>query len=527
MLRFYDHQQRRDYKRFEGYEPLYAPRNRFIPFEIVRTHAADDYVQTIELLDIDDNATDVFGYFHSRGTDIVTAWNNGGAPNDYDTFVSAGDSISTAVEAAAAADIWAYSNTMVFNFAAGDYFYFEGTLTVNAGTAPDIYLAAAASPGTPVSNVVTLSAGVNKITLRTTSTLTTAVLVARTNSGDAANYALSVAKTRPTVLPYPFEKTNKDYIIYEGGTLITLLPVGIYCLKITDNLGAYYSDYFCIQELFENLAITWSNDGINPYDAFLHTANIRVLAAIETSNNDGQCNSNTFTVIQGEEIVISATQHRTSGQIPVIGLYDNSDDSLIDSFSISDGDNGSLGKTSPPEQLGILTSDRAATVYLKISVTGNSQFALAPLSVLRQYNANYIRLLWLNSRDVRDVADRRDLDFSDALQQEVFLQAYLNTPIHESNEIGTEKDGVFIPEKLIATPRQRVVAYVPRSTYEGLIPLPLADTITIWDEVGIEYNVDAGNIEVNFDFTYFEIGTLELIFTESSYYWTENIDNIT
>ena len=37
----------------------------------------------------------------------------------------------------------------------------------------------------------------------------------------------------------------------------------------------------------------------------------------------------------------------------------------------------------------------------------------------------------------------------------------------------------------------------------------------------------SGNLEVNFDFTYFEIGTLEILFSESSYYWTENINNVT
>ena len=163
--------------------------------------------------------------------------------------------------------------------------------------------------------------------------------------------------------------------------------------------------------------------------------------------------------------------------MPQIGLYKDSDDSLVGaatSFVFSDNEIE-------------FTADFSGDAYFKIfNENGEStSCAFQPVIAHRQYG-DCIRMIWSNSNDVRDVAGKRDILYSTGgYAQEIFLPAYLNTPIHESNEIGTEKDGVFIPEKLIATPRQRVVAYVPRSTYEGLIPLPLADTITIWDEVGI------------------------------------------
>ena len=536
MLRFYDSIQKRDYDRFDGTELLLVPRTRFVPFEIVRTHVASDYVQTISLIDTAGSETDISAYFDFT-LDLLSgtpAWTNGTGGNAYDTLTATGDNITSAILSPAnPATAWVYSNTF-YPVGAGDLFYVIATLTLNAGTAPDVYLGPQTEGSTLKSNVVTLSAGANKFILRA-SEAGTFRLYFKTDIGDTTNYSCTVSIQR-TTRPFSYEKTSKDYLLYKGHPLDTRLPMGTYCLKIVDNKGIYYSDWFCIKDLLTNIVTGWTNDGTNPYDTFSYTASSRLILAVETTGGGmgtipGQANSSTFTVAQDEVIGISGCLAMISGIVPEIALYDSADDSVIDYTTQREGAN-----------IIELTSDRNCTAYIKIYVRSQSNFSILPITVYRQ-RGSYIRILWNNSKDLRDIAGKFDFDYSETMgdiyscpwdmSQEIFLNTVLNTPVHETSEVGEEKDGVFIAEKITATPRQRIVAYITRSTYEGLLSLPLHDTITIWDEVGNKYLVGgaalraAGNIEVNFDFTTFEVGTLEILFTESSYYETENIDNIT
>ena len=515
MLRFYNSTTKRDYNRFDSEEILQMPRQKFVPFQIKRSTASDDYVQSVNLVNQAGSLTDISAYFETSN-ELLTGWANFAGPNNYDTFTTSGKNITSAIEASDANIAYGYSNELDFTPETGDVFYLEVALTLSSGIAPDVYLANTAIVGVAVSNAVTLSSGTNKITLKLTSAPAIIRLIVRTNANNASSFACTFT-LKGSVRPHPIVKTD-DYLPYFGGSLSTLLPLGVYSLKVSDELSDYYSDWFCVSDIQPTLISSLTNSGFN---TLTYTAATHAIVAVESDSAASTAKSNTFAVVPGEEIYFSGCLKVTSGVTPTIGLYDNADDSVISAAqALDDGDN-----------LLTFTSDRTATAYIRLAVTDDSSFTISVAQVYRAYG-DYVRITWENTKDVRDTASKADLLFSSGLTQEVFLDTYLNTPIHESNEVGQEKDGTFIAEKMTATPRQRIIAYVPRSTYEGLIPMPLCDTITVWDEVGNKYLVGGaadqatGNLEVNFDFTNFEIGTLEILFSESSYYWTENIDNV-
>jgi len=518
MLRFYNSSAKRDYTRFEGYDPLKMPRQKFTPWFIKRTTATNSFIKEIKLVDTDGSETDISTRFETTNQ-LLTGWTNGAGGNAYDTFTSSSEDLTSVIESLPSASTkWGFSNTLDFTLKVGDVFYVSLNLTLTSGTAPTLYIGDATTKAA-LSNTVVLTAGLNYITFKIT-TLGTAQLIVSNASGVETNYGIVFGNLKGSVRPHPIAKTD-DYLPYFGGCLENLLPNGIYSLKVTDKYNTYYSDYFCISDLQATLPTDWTNPGTS-FNTFTYDTATHDIVAIESDGGAATAESGTFTIVPDEEIYMSGCLEMTSGVTPKMGLYDDSDDSVISAAqTLDDGDN-----------LLTFTSDRTATAHIKLTVTNDSAFSIAPTTIFRAYG-DYIRMTWDNTRDIRDTAGKYDLIYSEGWSQEMFFTSPLNTPVHESNEVGQEKDGTFIAEKVTATPRQRIVDYVPRSTYEQLISLPLHDTITIWDEVGNKYLVGgaadqaSGNCEVNFDFTYFEIGTLEILFTETSYYWTENITNKT
>ena len=511
MLRFYNSTTKRDFNRFDSEEILQMPRQKFVPWFIKRTAATDDYVKTINLVNQAGSLTDISAYFETTN-ELLTGWTNGAGAEAYDTFTPSTKHLSSVIQSGDSENHIGYSNTLDFTLVVGDVFYMTANLTLNSGVAPEVFIGDATTKAA-ISNSFTLAAGINYISFKIT-TLGSGQLIISSDAGDDTSYGVIFGTLKGSVRPHPVLKTS-DYLIYKGGSLSTLLPKGVYSLKVSDQLNDYYSDWFCVTDLQPTLPTTWTNPGTS-FNTFTYNTTTHAIVGVETDSGAANAESATFTVVPGEEIYMSGCLMMTSGVTPKMGLYDDADDSVISAAqTLADGNN-----------LLTFTSDRTATAYIKLSVTNNASFSIIPTTIFRAYG-DYIRIAWSNSRDVRDAAGKQDLLYSQGLTQEIFLDTYLNTPVHESSDVGQEKNGIFIPEKLIATPRERIIDYVPRSTYQGLIPLPLSDSILIWDEVGNKYTVSEGNIEVNFDFTQFEIGTLEILFTESSYYWTENIDNAT
>lgn len=126
-------------------------------------------------------AVTVSGSFVATGgcymlTPENASWTNG----DYDTFTTSGLAVSSAINAAGAAN----ANSDSFSITSGDVFKVFTFLTLNSGQAPSVVLYSAGN----ISNVEQLSEGVNSITLTATGTGTGTLRI--TNSA-AANFAIT------------------------------------------------------------------------------------------------------------------------------------------------------------------------------------------------------------------------------------------------------------------------------------------------------------------------------------------------
>lgn len=116
-----------------------------------------------------------------------------------------------------------------------------------------------------------------------------------------------------------------------------------------------------------------------------------------------------------------------------------------------------------------------------------------------------------------------DINYGDGYKQVVWLEAVLNNPSNETINTGEEKDGIFIPEKIVTKYTYSIVAYVTRAMHRCLIRLPQHDTITITDELGNTYTPDPGNVTIESDWVFYDICKLTIKFNDganSQFSWT-------
>jgi len=148
--------------------------------------------------------------------------------------------------------------------------------------------------------------------------------------------------------------------------------------------------------------------------------------------------------------------------------------------------------------------------------------------VQRKYTPDFIKLKFSDSKDLRGKrSDDQTILYQNNFYQECWMNTILNTPAANRIDVGEEKDGIFIPEKIVTQYKYRIVDYVNRSLVEALIRLPQHDDVTITDEVGNEYTPDVGNINVSIEWGTFDTGTVTIEFNDGSFVRTENSDDLT
>ena len=162
------------------------------------------------------------------------------------------------------------------------------------------------------------------------------------------------------------------------------------------------------------------------------------------------------------------------------------------------------------------------------SVIGAYQYDITPGSgffVYRNYAPGFMRLDFNNSKDLGDIL------YQDDWSQTIWLNTRLNYPTNEVVEIGEEKDGVFIPEKVVTKYIYRISDYVSKALHRVLIRLPQHDNITITDEVGNTYTPGVGNIAITTaDWMNFDVCHMVIQFNDgdnTAFSWTEDMADMT
>lgn len=167
---------------------------------------------------------------------------------------------------------------------------------------------------------------------------------------------------------------------------------------------------------------------------------------------------------------------------------------------------------------------------LNTSLVGGSYYVKITKSDITYYS-DWIRVMPMTNplaRFIRiDFSNTKNfggLRYENSFSQTVWLEAILNNPVHEIVNIGEEKDGIFIAEKITTKFIYSIIAYISRGLYNCLVRLPQHDTITITDEVGNTYTPNVGNIIVApAEWSYFDVCRLKIDFNDnenSSFTWT-------
>lgn len=515
ILPVYDRLDKQDYRRTRNALPVHCPRYRLPAMQWNVETDNPGAITDIDLINFKTGAAvDIYSYF-LENTTLVTGWTNTAHPNDYDTFTLEVDTknIDSAVKTLAAGDAIAYSN--VISIANGDIILVSYNLTL-AGDAPEMVIVN--STGTDISNVETLVNGPNHLMyLIATATDANARMRIRNPAGDTTSYEFAFRADTAPFGDFPkrlmiqlYNLTN-DYFQYKGDTLNTLLPYGVYYLKFTTVNGfVYYSEIFAVTDIYPNLITGWPAQASTTYETFT-SSGTAITSAIETGAAGVANSINGFNVLLGESIRVIFFHTQTANQAPTLRLYD-----------MGFGDASNLHTVTPGLNDVLLTSTRpTGTLYLVISNTAPSTFTTSEILVMRQYSATHIKLTFDNTKDIGDIL------YQDGFSQTLWLQTQLAPPQHEQIDIGEEKSGIFIAEKIVNKFKFRILAKVGRELYRAMVRIPLHDDIDIIDEVGNTYSPAVGNIWVNaLNWSGFDYVELEILFNDNNeIFWVSNNAN--
>lgn len=273
-------------------------------------------------------------------------------------------------------------------------------------------------------------------------------------------------------------EAGDDYFIYNGATLNYALPVGLWYLKIVmDTNHIYFSDWFKVQYVYCNFATEFVNNNFNTFTV----SGTTISSAIETTT--GYADSTPYqSVYLGQQLTVMYYLTLNSGAYP--------------SFSVVSASLGVISNVATATSGGLqeitLTTTRACDdAFIRISVSGASNFSATEILIYTQYACGYVTLSFSNCCNIGDILYEEDFF------QTLWLKSDNIEPAFPYTEKGQENgDGKFIP-----TFRRQDKTYLIRtgeiSQYmvDVLHRLKLHDVMTFIDQVGDAYNVESVDVE--------------------------------
>ena len=307
---------------------------------------------------------------------------------------------------------------------------------------------------------------------------------------------------------------NDDYIQYKGAALKTLLPLGSYYLKMTDDDdNVYYSEWISVEDVYPSQITSFPSE---TYDTFT-LSGTTITSAINLAGSAFAWGEQ-FSVREGENITVIVYLTLSSGQAPYVSLDDL----------------GGLGTVSNAEQLSagineitLISTATVGAARVKIYNNAASNFATNEIIAIRQYSDDYIKLTFSNTKDLPTPDNEPSILYQDSFEDMIWFDTKLNTPEHETISEGTEKNGDFIAEKIVSVYHYKIIDYIGRNLYRSLHRLPLHDDVTIIDTVGNEYDVDHSITVDPVEWNYYDMGKLVIRFNDGASVWEGNASNLT
>ena len=162
--------------------------------------------------------------------------------------------------------------------------------------------------------------------------------------------------------------------------------------------------------------------------------------------------------------------------------------------------------------------------YWLIVEAGTEVYYSEVFSVVDMSTRRWCKIECSNTNDLGDI-----LYATGGFESVYFLNTQLTYPASETVEIGEEKDGEFIAEKLVTKYVMRISDYVSRALHRCLMRLPQHDSITITDEVGNVYSPAVGNVQIEVDWPAFEVCHIVIKFNDganTAFSWTYDMADI-
>jgi len=307
------------------------------------------------------------------------------------------------------------------------------------------------------------------------------------------------------------ERTTYDFITYNGEPLANTLAYGVYYLRVADGNTTWYSEWINVQNIQPALFSGYSSDS---YDTFT-TSGANITSGINLAGG-AAANSDGFTgAYTNEKFIFTYNLTLNSGEAPYVLINDG-----VNHISASQQLSAGVNEI----EITATGSDNTL-VFLRIQNSAASNFSLGSVS-LRRKSGEYVHIEYTNSKDFNNGDESILYTSTGGFTQQAYLRAYENLPSHESIEIGEDKNGKFVAEKLIRKYTRSVVSYESRSMYNALSLLKNHDTIKILTEDGIEYTPAIGNVDVSIDWNTFDTGSLRIAWNEDGNVWTNSMDNI-
>ena len=319
-----------------------------------------------------------------------------------------------------------------------------------------------------------------------------------------------------------FSAGQWDALSAENSSVITtlpdLLPKGTFYIKLTDGTNEWFSEFFEIRDIYDKIHTSLASSAINQYET-LTVSGTKIISAINSAADGQVYFYPQFEIANNEVITIILYLNLNSGSLPNIRIRHTETGPVISNLvTLAEGIN----------EITLIATADSDNAQIFISNSTNTNYSTSEIWVRRQYSPTFVKLKFSDTKDLHGKRnDDQTILYQNDFEQECWLNTILNTPGQNRIDIGDEKDGIFIPEKIVTQLKYRIIDYINRSLFEALIRLPQHDDITIIDEVGNEYTPDTGNIEVSAEWETFDTGVVTIEFDDGSFVWTENAEDIT
>jgi len=507
---------KQDYRRTRNKLPVHCPRWR-LPAMQWNVESDDPGVLcAMRLVDLEGNETELIYYwFLNSAPTLNSGWAN--VTNaGYDVFNSVNGYEFSATKNLGADVDYAFSDD--FSVVEGESYLINNLITLTSGTAPQVYIVD--SVGAIISDIVRVGAGIPYLgsttvftyVLRVTATDANARIRFRNLTGEASVYILRFY-IHKTTAPALYNDLTDSYFQYKGGIAggsisaasRKFLPYGVYYLKMTtSNNYVYYSEIFAITNIYPNLISSWVNFS---YDTFT-TDGVEITSAIEAGTAYAYSDNIELSNLESIRVIFFLTL--TSGTAPTVSIYQNG--VAIDSEVSVIGLNNIT-----------LTSTVSGTVLIRMRALAAVNFSTSDILVMREYSETHIKLTFDNTKDLGDIL------YQDGFSQTLWLPSQLAPPQSEQVDIGEEKNGIFIAEKIVNKFKFKIFVTMGRELYRAVVRIPLHDDIDIIDEVGNTYSPAVGNIWVNaLSWPGFDYVQVEILFNDNNeIYYVSNNANFT